>query len=426
MNNHSFIYYQNSELWCFGANNYGQLGLGHIINIQVPVLCMIDPNIKQISCGFEHTLILKILPNGTNELWGFGSNINAQLGSGSYGNWFTMPKLIMSTKERIRHISAGKQHSLILKQNCILSCGKNAYGCLGQMVGTDEIVDIFTPGIEANDIKFVQAGPNTSTYVRHRSIYGFGNNDFLQLGKEEKMYPLPSLLFTFSNDIQKVICSIDNTIVLTTSELWYSGYITRFDLQDMIRNFTCISKENDLKIIDVSSGSAHYLILKEDVQGKQYLYSFGFNTEGQLGIGNKTSFSHDEILIYSTRLHEKITSISCGQNHSMFLKSNVERTNHDIHHSVWIFGNNKYRCKIGVGFASCLNQYLPKRLDIDNKLVAILNHGGIRPVPWTIEIHNRMPHTFQKVIYVIYSCLKRVQIRLPKYVIYLIVQNLQY
>jgi len=76
MNRHNIIYNKDNNLFVFGSNFYGQLGLGHNNNINIPILLMQDQQIKSISCGYNHSIIQKT--NG--ELLIFGNNAYGQLG----------------------------------------------------------------------------------------------------------------------------------------------------------------------------------------------------------------------------------------------------------------------------------------------------------------------------------------------------------
>ena len=58
MSQHTLIYNGN-ELFSFGNNEDGQLGLGDDNNRNVPTLLMTDKTIREIVCGWYHTLILK-------------------------------------------------------------------------------------------------------------------------------------------------------------------------------------------------------------------------------------------------------------------------------------------------------------------------------------------------------------------------------
>ena len=67
MNNHNFIYNGN-ELFAFGYNEYGQLGLCDDNDRNSPTLVMRDKTIRQIICGGDHTFILK----ESGKLFAFG------------------------------------------------------------------------------------------------------------------------------------------------------------------------------------------------------------------------------------------------------------------------------------------------------------------------------------------------------------------
>ena len=74
MSCHTLIY-DGYELYGFGDNYFGQLGLGDNINRNVPTLMMTDKSIRKIVCGCYHTLILK----ESGELFVFGNNEFGQL-----------------------------------------------------------------------------------------------------------------------------------------------------------------------------------------------------------------------------------------------------------------------------------------------------------------------------------------------------------
>jgi alpha-tubulin suppressor-like RCC1 family protein len=56
---HTVLLKNNGDVYSFGNNRDGQLGLGHNKNQNVPRLLMKDEGIIQIACGAYHTIILK-------------------------------------------------------------------------------------------------------------------------------------------------------------------------------------------------------------------------------------------------------------------------------------------------------------------------------------------------------------------------------
>ena len=78
--NHSLILKEDGTVWGCGYNNYGQLGDGNTTETQNPLVQMSNAtNVKAISCGKNHSLILK--EDGT--VWGCGYNKDGQLGDGT-------------------------------------------------------------------------------------------------------------------------------------------------------------------------------------------------------------------------------------------------------------------------------------------------------------------------------------------------------
>ena len=93
MNNHNFILRESGELFVFGHNTDGQLGLDDNENRYVPTLLMQDQSIRQVVCGENHSFIFK----ETGELFAFGNNQYGQLGL--YDNINRdMPTLVMKDK----------------------------------------------------------------------------------------------------------------------------------------------------------------------------------------------------------------------------------------------------------------------------------------------------------------------------------------
>ena len=123
---HTLMLKNNGELFVFGANYYGQLGLGHHKSVDKPILLMTDPDIKSIHCGNDHSMILK----NNGELFVFGNNKLGQLGLSNIGH-ITIPTLLMKDS-KIKSVYGGYEFTKILKNNGeLFVCGDNNYGALG-------------------------------------------------------------------------------------------------------------------------------------------------------------------------------------------------------------------------------------------------------------------------------------------------------
>jgi len=112
------------EIYVWGNNIYGQLGLGHNQKQNSPQKLNL-PNIKKIICGGFHTIAL----TNSNEVWVWGNNIYGQLGLGHNQDQNSPQKLNLPN---IKDIICGCYHTTALtNSNEIWVWGDNCYGQLG-------------------------------------------------------------------------------------------------------------------------------------------------------------------------------------------------------------------------------------------------------------------------------------------------------
>eukprot|EP00798_Chlamydomonas_sp_ICE-L_P013278 gene13278-biopygen22388 len=122
-------YVRNGELFVYGRNDYGQLGLGHTSNtITVPTKVPGINNTSLVACGEGFTLCVRT----------DGSDANGQLGRGASSanvviNSNIVPMLMPDgSNVPARSISAGGYHSAVLLNNgSAYLCGKNDQGQCG-------------------------------------------------------------------------------------------------------------------------------------------------------------------------------------------------------------------------------------------------------------------------------------------------------
>ena len=80
-----------------------------------PTACSYNTVIKQIACGSTHTHILSY----HGEIYSFGSNANGKLGLGlSQAELpFTNSPILINTLPKVQAIAAGSEHSLAVGKN---------------------------------------------------------------------------------------------------------------------------------------------------------------------------------------------------------------------------------------------------------------------------------------------------------------------
>lgn len=131
---HTFAVTSNNEVYSFGLNNYGQLGLGDEIDHEQPEEIELPEGfvVKEIGVGEHHTIILG--ENG--DTYAFGRNDSYQLGLGD-NKPYNKPTLIESLKN-LKSISCGSAFSLgVTKDEDLMAWGYGECGQLGNS-GEDE------------------------------------------------------------------------------------------------------------------------------------------------------------------------------------------------------------------------------------------------------------------------------------------------
>eukprot|EP01052_Picozoa_sp_SAG31_P050125 SAG31_NODE_11301_length_1044_cov_1.044444_1_plen_214_part_01 len=122
-----------TRLYAFGWNGAGQLGTGDTDNKKTacPVAPLDDKRVAMVACGGPYT----VLATDSEEVWGFGANTRGQLGLGHTIDQLMPcrlepPKPLVSWK--VEQISCGYAHTVFLTEDLsVFSCGANSWGQLG-------------------------------------------------------------------------------------------------------------------------------------------------------------------------------------------------------------------------------------------------------------------------------------------------------
>ena len=110
------------RVYCWGGNQYGQLGDGTTEDRALPVRIQADFLFEQVSAGLQHTCALA--RGGVIHCW--GGNFNGELGDGTQTNRST-PALIAGGL-RFRSVTAGEGHTCGITQDDLAYCWGAALG----------------------------------------------------------------------------------------------------------------------------------------------------------------------------------------------------------------------------------------------------------------------------------------------------------
>jgi alpha-tubulin suppressor-like RCC1 family protein len=178
-------------LWSCGANKYGNLGVGGGEKILTPRKVFFsasnlpDFKVKFVSAGEDHTVVLDFYDN----VWVFGGNSNGQLGLGDKKDRFK-PKQIPNFKAK--SVVAGNFSTVALDFNDeVWTFGYNYDGQLGLNDTTDRLrptkIDSKAFGKPNFKAKSIFAGDSRTMVIDlDDEVWEFGDSGIQKLGSENK------------------------------------------------------------------------------------------------------------------------------------------------------------------------------------------------------------------------------------------------
>ena len=339
-----------------------------------------DTNWSKVVSGLWHCIALKT--DGT--LWGWGNNDYGQL-TGTSNSYGATPSQIGTANDWI-DIHAGENFTIAIKSDGTLwGCGINSVGqCgAGQGVGTSGpygyliVTSLTQIGTDTDWASLGECHGRSGTLAikTDGSLWGWGNNNDYQLGRINGTFgnsPVftPTRLLTPNIPIVKASMGALHTMFLVDSDVPWQGVISsgiesgeafgqtqllgsngllytwgdarygvlgngtyQTDALDAdVLSPTVIS--SGVKWKDISVGSQHMIALKLDGT----LWSWGLNTNGQLGKGTTTNNNANGTPVQIGSDSNWI-SVSAGDNHSLAIKSNG---------TIWAWGAGSSG-RLGVG-----------------------------------------------------------------------------
>jgi alpha-tubulin suppressor-like RCC1 family protein len=165
--------------WCWGANDYGQLGDGSGTTSAVPV--GVAGTFASIDAGYAHTCAVTNV--GGVQCW--GHNDYGQLGDGTIENRLT-PVAVVGLDAGVIAVTAGRDHTCALSDDGTLRCwGGDTYGELGndEPLAASQTPVTIALGFEAAAIT---AGDNDTCAIDDAGgAWCWGKNGDGQLGNGE-------------------------------------------------------------------------------------------------------------------------------------------------------------------------------------------------------------------------------------------------
>ncbi|XP_028323711.1 probable E3 ubiquitin-protein ligase HERC4 [Gouania willdenowi] len=214
--------------WGFGSD--GQLGLNNFEEcVRVPrnIKSLSDVQIAQVACGFWHSLAL----SKGGQVYSWGQNRYGQLGLGLNGQSVSTPQPIQSLQGiPFAQITAGGAHSFALTlSGAVFGWGCNKFGQLGLNDMNDHHYPSLLKSLRSQKVVYVSCGEDhTAALTKEGGVFTFGAGGYGQLGHNSTNHEInPRKVFELmGNVVTQIACGRQHTLAFTPS----SGKIDSFGL----------------------------------------------------------------------------------------------------------------------------------------------------------------------------------------------------
>jgi alpha-tubulin suppressor-like RCC1 family protein len=277
------------ELWVWGTNSFGQLGVNDTTQRNTPVTTSAGgANWKQVSStGYNYTAAVKT--DGT--LWTWGRNSYGQLGDNTTGQR-NAPVQVFGSATNWKQVTCGFSNyatAAIKTDGTLWTWGYNAQGQVGDNTTTQRLTPVTTFAGGTN-WKQVSGGQSYTLAVKtDGTLWGWGTNGFGQLGiNDTTQRNTPVQVFGSATNWKQVSCGINLTAAIKTDgTLWTwgsngSGQLGIDGTNNRTTPVQVFGSATNWK--QVACGRNHTSAIKTDGT----LWTWGANASGQLGINNIT------------------------------------------------------------------------------------------------------------------------------------------
>uniref|UniRef100_A0AAR2KZP6 HECT domain-containing protein n=1 Tax=Pygocentrus nattereri TaxID=42514 RepID=A0AAR2KZP6_PYGNA len=218
---HSLAVNEQGQVFAWGAGDGGQLGLGTAEEaVRVPRLIkkLCEHRISQVMCGNQHCIAL----SKDGQLFTWGQNSSGQLGLGKGEPSSLSPQPLKSLCGiPLAQISAGGDHSFALSlSGAVFGWGRNSAGQLGLNDEQDRAVPCHIKFLRSQKVVYISCGEeHTAALTKDGGLFTFGNGSRGQLGHDStNNEPLPRrVLELMGTEVSQIACGKHHTLAFVPS-----------------------------------------------------------------------------------------------------------------------------------------------------------------------------------------------------------------
>ncbi|XP_062852313.1 probable E3 ubiquitin-protein ligase HERC3 isoform X2 [Trichomycterus rosablanca] len=218
---HSLALSEKGQVFAWGGGEGGQLGLGTVEEaVRVPRLIkkLCEHRISQVMCGNQHCIAL----SKDGQLFTWGQNSSGQLGLGKGEPNSLSPQPLKSLSGiPLAQISAGGDHSFALSlSGAVFAWGRNSAGQLGLNDEEDRAVPCHIKFLRSQKVVYISCGEeHTAALTKDGGLFTFGNGSRGQLGHDSiNNEPLPRrVLELMGTEVSQIACGRNHTLAFVPS-----------------------------------------------------------------------------------------------------------------------------------------------------------------------------------------------------------------
>uniref|UniRef100_A0A7N8WX60 HECT and RLD domain containing E3 ubiquitin protein ligase 4 n=1 Tax=Mastacembelus armatus TaxID=205130 RepID=A0A7N8WX60_9TELE len=227
---HTLALNDKGQVFSWGLGSDGQLGLNNFEEcVRVPrnIKSLSDVQITQVACGYWHSHAL----SRGGQVFSWGQNRYGQLGLGINGQSISTPQIIQSLQGiPFAQISAGGAHSFALTlSGAVFGWGRNKFGQLGLNDTNDRYFPSLLKSLRSQRVIHISCGEDhTAALTKLRGVFTFGAGGYGQLGHNSTNHEInPRKVFELmGNVVTQIVCGRQHTLAFTPS----SGKMDSFGL----------------------------------------------------------------------------------------------------------------------------------------------------------------------------------------------------
>uniref|UniRef100_A0A3B5B6K7 HECT and RLD domain containing E3 ubiquitin protein ligase 4 n=1 Tax=Stegastes partitus TaxID=144197 RepID=A0A3B5B6K7_9TELE len=227
---HTLALNDKGQIFSWGFGSDGQLGLNNFEEcVRVPrnIKTLSDVQIAQVACGYWHSHAL----SRGEDVFSWGQNRYGQLGLGMNGQSVSTPQIIQSLQGiPFAQISAGGAHSFALTlSGAVFGWGRNKFGQLGLNDSNDRCFPALLKSLRSQRVIYISCGEDhTAALTKLRGVFTFGAGGYGQLGHNSTNHEInPRKVFELmGNVVTQIACGRQHTLAFTPS----SGKMDSFGL----------------------------------------------------------------------------------------------------------------------------------------------------------------------------------------------------